>query len=256
MPCSWRNAGAGIVLLAALSALDAHGAEAAWQVTPRIEHSQVEVNGNGGTWDAWGVTVTRRDGTSGIGAALGRQERNGLADDELHLSASTRLGGWDASAALQRTVDPDFLPEWGYQVQVERGAGRHRRAGAGYRRLQFADSSVHLVSAHMTFHRGNDEYGIEYRLGRNAVLDHDIRVLQLRAAWLRGRNRVGAYLAHGDYLFDALGVRGAEGEGWSATLALARDVTPSTTVRWELGAGGEADSFRQRTMALSVQYRP
>lgn len=229
----------------------------AWQVTPRVERSDVVVNGVDGRWDAWSVAVARDAGAGQrVSASVGRQDRNGLTDEELHLAASGRAAGWDATATVRHSPEAVFLPEWGYQVQVERAAGRHRRAGAGYQRMRFAASSVHLASAHVTFYRGDDEFAVEYRAGRNAVLDHDIRVLQLRAALLRGRNRFAAYLAHGDYLFDALGIPGGQGEGWSANVGYTRAVGPSTHLRVDLGAGGESDAFRQRTIAISVQYSP
>lgn len=245
LACLWAGAAA------------AAGSTPAWQWTPRVEHSQVEVNGRDGRWDAWSLTLAHTTAPGeGLSASVGRQDRNGFSDDEVQVSAWQRLGAWDATATLQSSPDALFLPEWGYQLQVERAAGERRRAGGGYRRLQFRDSSVQLVSAHMNFYRGDDELGVEYRLGRNAVLDHDIRVLQVRASRLRGPNQVALYLTRGDYLFDALGIPGGEGEGWSASLAFARALTPSTTLRWELGAGGESDTFRQRSIAVSVQYRP
>lgn len=259
MQRSRRKTAAGLGLLACLSAGGAWaaGPAATWSVTPRVEHSQVSINGNDGRWDAWSLSLARAQGPGrGIAATIGRQDRDGLSDDELHLSAHGRFGAWDASASVQSSPGPVFLPEWGYQLQVDRAAGANRRAGLGYRRLQFNDSSVHLGSAQMTFYRGDDELGVEYRLGRNAVLDHDIRVLQVRGAMLRGANRYGIYLARGQYLFDALGIPGGEGDGWSANVAYARDLTPRTTLRWELGAGGESDSFRQRSIAVSLQYRP
>lgn len=259
MQRKWHKTAAGLGLLTCLCAGGAWAAEpaATWSVTPRIEHSQVSINGNDGQWDAWSLSLARAQGPGrGMAATLGRQDRNGLSDDELHLSAHERFGAWDASASVQVSPDPVFLPEWGYQLQVDRAAGTNRRAGLGYRRLQFNDSSVHLGSAQMTFYSGDDEFGVEYRLGRNAALDHDIRVLQVRAAMLRGANRFGLYLARGQYLFDALGIPGAEGDGWSASAAYARDLTSKATLRWELGAGGESDSFRQRSIAVSLSYRP
>lgn len=256
---SLRSTLTGFGLITCLCTTDAFadGTPATWQVIPRVEHSDVTVNGNEGRWDAWSVGVAR-DTAPGqrLATTLARQDRNGLVDDEVHLSASGRMGAWDASAAVQFSPDPIYLPQWGYQLQVDHAAGRNRRAGVGYRRLRFNDSSVHLGSAQMTFHRGDDEFGVEYRFGRNAALDHDIRVVQLRAAMLRGRNRFGVYLARGDYLFDALGIPGGDGDGWSANLAFARAVTPSTTLRWEAGAGGEADTFRQRSIAVSLHYSP
>ena len=256
---SLRSPLTGLGLFAYLCTTDAcaNEAPAAWQVVPRVEHSQVTVNGNDGRWDAWSVGVTRETGPGQrFAASLGRQDRNGLVDDEVHLSGSRRLGAWDATAAVQFSPDSVFLPEWGYQLQADRAAGHNRRAGVGYRRLRFDESTVHLGSAHMTLYRGDDELGIEYRFGRNAALDHDIRVVQLRATMLRGRNRFGVYLARGDYLFDALGIPGGDGDGWSANLAFARAITPSTTLRWEAGAGREADTFRQRSIAVSLQYSP
>lgn len=229
----------------------------AWQLTPRIEHSQVTVNGNDGQWDAWSLAVAHVAASgSRIEGTIGRQDRNGLSDDELHLSTYARAGAWDATASVQISPDAHFLPEWSYELDVDRGVAAHVRAGAGYRRMQFDASSVNLVSTHATFYRGDDEWGVEYRFGRNAELDHDIRVLQAHAALLRGRNRFGAYLARGDYLFDALGIAGGSGRGWSATVAFARSLSPSTTLRVEAGAGGEADTFRQRTVAVSLQYSP
>lgn len=254
-----RRFAAALAVLAGLGPGAAWADEppATWAVSPRVEYSDVEVNGNDGRWEAWSLAAERSAGAgSTMRAAIGRQDRNGLTDDELHLGASGRAGDWHANASVQLSPDPVFLPEWGYQVQLDRAAGVNRRAGAGYRRLRFRDSSVHLASAHMTFYRGDDEFGVEYRFGRNAVLDHDIRVVQLRAALLRGRNRFGVYLAQGDYLFDALGVPGGDGAGWSATMAFARSITPSTLVRLEAGSGRESDTFRQQSIALSVHYRP
>jgi YaiO family outer membrane protein len=259
MCASWPETLTAVALAGCLwaEAAPARASDVAWQVTPRIEHSEVKVNGNEGQWDVWGVAVARGTGSGErVEAAVARHDRNGLVDDELQLTVDTRAGAWGAVAAIQLSTDADFLPEWGYRLQLDRAAGANRRAGVGYRRLQFAASSVNLGSAHMTFYRGDDELGIEYRLGRNAALDHDIRVLQVRASMLRGRNRVGVYLARGDYLFDALGIPGGNGSGWSANFAFARTITPSTTLRWELGAGGETDTFRQRSIALSLQYSP
>lgn len=245
---------AGLLLAGAATAAEP---TPAWQWVPRVEHSEVEVNGNDGRWDAWSLSLVRDTAPGeGLQATVARQERNGLADDELQFSAYGRAGDWGATATVQLSPDPVFLPEWGYQVLVDRAAGANRRAGAGYRRLQFNESRVHLGSAQMTFYRGDDEVGFEYRFGRNAALDHDIRVVQLRAATSRGANRFGVYLARGDYLFDALGIPGGEGDGWSANVACARELSPKATLRWELGAGGESDSFRQRSIALSLQYRP
>lgn len=259
MRTSWPEALPGVALIACLwaGAAPAQDAGAAWQVVPRVEHSDVAVNGNDGQWDVWSLAAARSAGPGRrIEGSVARHDRNGLTDDEFRLSAGTRVGAWDATAAVQVSPDADFLPESGYEVQVDRAAGANRRAGVGYRRLRFDASSVNLGSAHMTFYRGNDELGVECRFGRNATLDHDIRVLQVRAAILRGRDRFAVYLARGDYLFDALGIPGGDGSGWSANVAYARAITPSTTVRWELGAGGETDTFRQRTMAVSLQYSP
>lgn len=260
---SLRNSCTSFCLVACLVAclcagtVSADEAGATWQVVPRAEHSHVTVNGNDGEWNAWSLGLARDSGAGRrFAATIARQDRNGLSDDELHVSASARAGAWDATATVQISPDPVFLPEWGYHVQVERAAGANRRAGVGYRTLQFNDSRVHLRSAHATFYRGDDELGIEYRVGRNAALDHDIRVLQARAAMIRGRNRFAVYVARGDYLFDALGIPGGDGDGWSANVAYARAITPSTTLRWELGAGGEADTFRQRSVAVSLHYSP
>ncbi len=217
----------------------------------------MEVNGNDGQWDSLSLAFERATAPGElVRASIGRQDRNGVTDSELHLAAYGRSGEWNASASVQSSPDPVFLPEWSYQLQVDRAIGGNRRAGAGYRRLQFNDSSLYLWSTHMTLYRGDNELGVEYRFGRNAALDHDIRVLQLRAVTFRDRNQLGVYLAHGDYLFDALGIPGGAGRGWSATLAFARTLTQSTTVRLEVGAGAEEDSFRQQTIAISLQYRP
>lgn len=246
------------LLLCLLSAAAVAGEpHSIWQVTPRIEHSQVVVNRNAGQWDAWSVELAHATAPGDwLRASFGRQTRNGFSDSELHLSADWRLGAWNASTSVQASPDPVFLPRWAYQADVDHAIGRNSRAGAGYRQMQFNDSSVQLWSTHATFYRGDDELGVEYRFGRNAVLDHDIRVLQVRAVKVSGRNQLAVYLARGDYLFDALGIPGGQGSGWSATFAFAHAVTSSTTVRWELGAGGEADVFRQRSFAVSVQYRP
>ena len=64
------------------------------------------------------------------------------------------------------------------------------------------------------------------------------------------------YLAEGDYLFDALGLPGGSGSGWSANLAFARALTPNATIRLEAGQGVESDTFRQRSFAVSVRYTP
>lgn len=253
------NARPGIALLACLASatVSAADAPATWQVSPRVEHSQVVVNGNDGQWDAWSLALARTAGPGRrLEATVAREDRNGNADTLLQLAANGRAGGWATTAAVQLSPDPVFLPRWGYEVQADHPAGRNRSAGAGYRHLRFNDSSVDLWSTHMTFYRGDDELGVEYRFGRNDVLDHDIRVLQLRGAMLRGRNRFGLYLARGDYLFDALGIPGGQGRGWSANAAYARALTPTTTLRWELGTGSEADVFRQRSIAMSVQYSP
>ena len=245
------------LLVAAAWGAPAAAQDVAWQVTPRVERSDVSVRGNDGRWDAWSVVAARVAGPGQqVGASLARQDRNGRVDDELQLFASGRRGGWGASASIQASTDPVFLPRWGYQLQVDRSVGRNRSAGLGYRTLRFNGSRVHLGSAHMVFYRGDDELGVEYRFGRNAALDHDIRVVQARAVMFRGRNRLGLYLARGDYLFDALGIPGGDGAGWAAHAAFARSITPTTTLQWEVGAGGEADVFRQRSIAVSVRYSP
>ncbi|WP_027082756.1 YaiO family outer membrane beta-barrel protein [Lysobacter sp. HA18] len=257
MAPSSRNARSTVALVACLwaGAASAQAVEATWHVVPRIEHSNVTINGNDGRWDVWSIAGGRSTQAGNwFDAAVARQDRNGLVDDEAQLSAGTRIGAWDTSATVQVAPDANFLAQWGYELRAERAAGANRRAGLGYRRLLFKDSSVNLASAHATFYRGDGEFGVDYRFGRNPQLDHDIRVLQLHGVTQSGRNQLGVYVAGGDYLFDALGIPGGSGSGWSANVAYARTITQSTRIRFELGEGRETDTFRQHLIAISLQY--
>jgi hypothetical protein len=110
------------------------------------------------------------------------------------------------------------------------------------------------VPSYVTFYPGNDELAVPYLIGNNAAPDHDIRVLQVRSLAFRGKYQTSAYLAHGNYIFDVLGLPGASGSGWSATLAFAPALTNKTALRLELGQGVESDTFPQQSFAVSLRY--
>ena len=256
-----RNpASAGLLAALALLPLQALAgtAEADWQVTPRIEHSDVVINGRDAQWRSQALTVERAAAPGdAVFATLERQQRDGVSDDSLQLGIYRRFGQWNALAQAQITPDADFLPGRTYEVQADRAIAPNLRAGLGYRRLDFSHGDIGIWSPQIAYYRGDDEFALAYKVGRNDTLDHDIRIVQLRALKAVGRNRVGVYLARGDYLFDALGLPGGGGSsGWSANLAYAHALNARATLRVELGRGSEADSFRQDSLAVSLQYRP
>ena len=253
---------ASAALLAALAFLplqalaDTDGSE--WQVSPRVEYSDVVINGRDAQWRSHGVTLERSTAPgNAVFATLERQQRDDVSDDSLQVGVYRRFGQWNALAQAQITPDADFLPERTLEVQADRAVAPNLRAGLGYRRLDFSHSDIGIWSPQLAYYRGDDEFALAYKIGRNDTLDHDIRIVQLRALKAVGRNRVGVYLARGDYLFDALGLPGGGGSsGWSANLAYAHALNARATLRVELGRGMEADSFRQDSLAVSLQYRP
>ncbi len=256
MPKPVAAASLAALLLAPPHAL-AEPAAAAWQVTPRIEYSDVVINGRDAQWRSTGVTVERATAPGdAVFATLERQDRDGTGDDSLQLGVYRRFGDWNAFAQAQVTADADFLPERTFEVQADRAVAPNLRAGLGYRRLDFSHGEIGIWSPQLALYRGDDEYALAYKIGRNDTLDHDIRIVQLRALKAVGRHRLGVYLARGDYLFDALGLPGGGGSGWSANLAYAHALNERATLRVELGRGSETDSFRQDSLAVSLQYRP
>lgn len=256
MPKAATAAAMAALLLLPLPAMAEPGA-AGWRVTPRIEHSDVVINGRDAQWRSAGVTVERATALGdAVFATLERQDRDGTSDDSLQVGAYRRFGDWNAFAQAQITPDADFLPERTFEVQADRAVAPNLRAGLGYRRLDFSHSDIGIWSPHIAYYRGDDEYALAYKIGRNDSLDHDIRIVQLRALKAVGRHRLSVYLARGDYLFDALGLPGGGGSGWSANLAYAHALNERATLRVELGRGSEADSFRQDSLTVSLQYRP
>lgn len=230
---------------------------ATWHVTPRLEHSDVSVNGNDRDWNVASVTVDRQLGAgASVFAVIQRQQRDAASDSGAQLGGYGRFGDWNTLLTAELAPGADFMPVWAFEAQADRRVGGNRRAGLGYRRMSFSETNIGIWSPYMTFQRGNDELSVSYRFGRNAALDHDIRVVQVRAVAFRGKNQFGAYLARGDYLFDALGIPGGEGSGWSAYLALGHALTSKATLRLEVGKGAEADSFRQQSLAVSLRYSP
>jgi len=228
-----------------------------WQVTPRAEYSRVQVNGIDADWSTAELRVQRALGTRHTLFGLAQQQRRGdQGDRAFQLGAYSRFGQWSTLVFGQYTGSPEFLPEWSFEAQADRPAGRNRRAGLGFRRLEFSDTTIDIWSPYMAFYRGVDELSVSYRVGHNPRLDHDIRIFQLRARLPRGANEYAFYLARGDYIFDALGIAGADGAGWSATVAWVRELNAQFSLRMELGAGRESDSFRQRNIALSLQFIP
>ena len=229
-----------------------------WRLTPRIEYSDVAINGRDAQWRSNGLSIERTSAPGDtVFAVLERQDRDGVSDQNLQFGAYRRFGDWNAFAQLGFAPGADFLPECTYEVQADRTVATNLRAGLGYRRLEFSHSDVDIWSPQLAYFRGDDEYALAYKIGRNDTLDHDIRILQLRALRAVGRHRVGLYLARGDYLFDALGLPGAGGgSGWSANLSYAHALNERATLRVELGRGAEADSFRQDSLAVSLQFRP
>lgn len=252
-----KPASAALLAALVLSPLQAM-AEADWQVTPRIEHSDVVINGRDAQWRSHGVTFERASAPGdAVFATLERQQRDDVSDDSLQLGVYRRFGQWNALAQAQITPDADFLPERTFEVQADRAVASNLRAGLGYRRLDFSHSDIGIWSPQLAYYHSDDEFALAYKIGRNDTLDHDIRIVQLRALKAVGRHRIGVYLARGDYLFDALGLPGGGGSsGWSANLAYAHALNARTTLRVELGRGTEADSFRQDSLAVSLQYRP
>src|SRR5574343_579166 len=78
------------LLLAPPHAL-AEPAAAAWQVTPRIEYSDVVINGRDAQWRSTGVTVERATAPGdAVFATLERQDRDGTGDDSLQLGVYRR----------------------------------------------------------------------------------------------------------------------------------------------------------------------
>jgi len=228
-----------------------------WEVTPRVEYSDVTINGNQGQWRSYSLMIARQLGEGeSVFASVQRQQRNGDSDSGLQVGGYARLAEWDAMALVEANPGAGFLPRWAFTLKADHAASSNSRAGLGYRRLQFDASQIDIWSPYVTFYRGNDELGVSYLIGNNAALDHDIRVLQVRALVFRGKNQLGAYLAHGDYIFDALGLPGGSGSGWSATVVVARALTDRTTLRIELGKGTESSTFRQQSFALSLRYSP
>jgi len=228
-----------------------------WHVTPRLEHSAVTVNGNEVEWNSASFTVDRAlgDGASCF-AGVQWQQRNNTSDAGVQLGGTRRIGEWKTAVAAELSPGADFLPTWALEVQADREVGKNLRGGLGARRMSIANTHITLWSPYVTYYRGNDEFGVAYRSGRNAGLDHDIRVLQLRAVATRGNNQFGAYLARGEYLFDALGVPGGQGSGWSAYIAVGHALTRKARLRMEVGQGSESRIFRQRSVALSFRYSP
>lgn len=263
MPCVLRNTATRWLLTglqaAALSPGVARAAEgdAPWRITPRIEYSSVKINDNEGQWRTTSIMLERRlgDGES-VFASVQRQRRNEASDAGLQLGGYARIAGWNAMALVEQNPGATFLPQQAYEVQLDHGAGLNRRVGLGYRKLRYRAGDIAIWSPQMTFYRGNDELGISYRVGRNAELDHDIRVLQLRALAIRERNQFGAYLARGNYIFDALGIPGTSGSGWSANLTFSRTLTSKAAIQMEIGQGMESDTFRQRSLGVSLRYSP
>ncbi|MEO6226529.1 MAG: YaiO family outer membrane beta-barrel protein [Thermomonas sp.] len=231
--------------------------EPSWEVTPRFEYSDVTINDNEGQWMSSSLTIARHlnEGKS-VFASVQQQQRNGTSDSGLQVGGYARIADWNAMALVEANPGASFLPRWAFSAQADHATSSNSRAGIGYRRLQFNDSEIDIWSPYVTFYRGNDELAVSYLVGNNAALDHTIRVVQVRALAIRGKHQISAYLAHGDYIFDALGLPGASGSGWSATLAFARALTNKTTLRLELGKGVESDTFRQQSFAVSLRYSP
>lgn len=228
-----------------------------WEVTPRFEYSDVTVNGNAGQWRSASLRIDHHLGEGeSVFAQLQRQQRNGAGDSGLQAGGYARIAQWNAMGLVEANPGASFLPRWALTVQADHATSSNSRAGLGYRRLQFDASQIDIWSPYVTFYRGNDELAVSYLIGNNAALGHDIRVLQLRALAFRGRNQFGAYLAQGDYIFDALGLPGGSGSGWSATLVFARALTDRTTLRLELAKGAESKTFRQQSFAVSLRYSP
>ncbi len=262
-----RNPGNGLLrgwlfallLAAAVVPSAASGQEriTSWEVTPRFEYSDVTINGNEGQWSSVSLTIARQLGEGeSVFASVQRQQRNAASDSGVQVGGYARIAEWNAMVLVEANPGASFLPRWAFNVQADHATTSNSRAGLGYRRLQFNDSEIDIWSPYVTFYRGNDEFAVSYLVGNNAALDHAIRVVQVRARAIRGKHQVSAYLAHGDYIFDALGLPGASGSGWSATLAFARALTNKTTLRLELGRGMESDTFRQQSFAVSLHYNP
>lgn len=228
-----------------------------WWLRPRAEFSSVRVAGVAGSWRQSGLDLERHFASGHrLFAGYLRQSRGALDDDAVRVGGTLARGAWQFHGAVQASGSPTFLPRHALDLGAERRVAPGLRAGLGYRRLDFRAGAIGIWSPQLTWNRGDDEYGVTYLNGSNPGPDHAIRIVQLRAVKFWDATQFGAYLAHGDYIFDALGIPDGDGRGWSATLTMARRIHRRLDLRVELSAGAETGGFRQHAIGLALGYSP
>lgn len=247
------------VLAAALLAATTFGpsparAEGSWYGEARTEPSAVNLGGTPSTWWTNRLQAGTREEAGALFLAAESQTRDSGTDVSVSGGGHRRLGAWTLSGEAGAGIDALFVPRLALEARVARIVAGTLVAQLGYRYLDFPTSTVSIVSPSASYYFPRGWVELRFDAGRNASLDHDIRVAVLSGRWDgKGSLSAGGGAAYGDFLYDALGVPGPGGRGWNVHVFGEVRLDPRSTLRLDLAAGQEEPSFRQRTLGLAFR---
>lgn len=227
-----------------------------WFLQHRFENTSTKIDSQTYDWQSSLIQAGYRfNQHDAIVAIIDRQSRGSLTDTSSEINLYKGIDDWQGQFQVQHSDNPHFIPKHSISAQLQREIGKDFYFGFKYREMRFTDSTVTLLSPIASYYHGNYEYNLEYDIGRNEALQHNIRIAQFNIISTNKNFSYGLRTAFGKNLFDTNGIIGSSQSGWSASLFYKKKIYSHWTMGLEFLAGSESEHFTQKSTAISLQYQ-
>lgn len=219
------------------------------------EFSPVEIGGANVTWQvAHLATGVQRDGQFGWTAAVDRQQRGSLFDVSFGASGFRRIGAWTVFGSGAVVDSPHFLYQRSLEGELSRSVVGTLVAHAGYRHLEFPDSTVRILQPGLSWYFARGVIETRGFLVRNLTARTDnVSVLVRGTVAATSRVRVTTGFTRGARIFDVSTLPNTNADAWVAFGSVGLAMSPQWNVVLGIGGAHEDPFFSQRTVSLRLR---
>ena len=194
------------------------------------------------------------DGRSGWNLNVERQQRDRLVDWGGLARGFRRTGNWTVSGGIGLGADASFSYRRSFEGEVARTVAGSLVAHGGYRYLEFATATVHLIQPAVTLYLPRGDIGARYFIVRN-----DTRATTTGALLVQGtvsahrRLELGGGGAFGERIFDIASLSTPDAAAWVGFAFAHFNASPHWGIDVGVGRAHEDPLFSQGTLTLGVR---
>ena len=217
--------------------------------------SPVQIGGANVTWQVAHLAAgVQQDGQFGWMATADRHQRGSLFDLSVGASGFRRMGAWTMFGSGAFVDSPHFLYRRSLEGELSRSLIGTLVAHAGYRHLEFPDSTVRILQPGLSWYFARGVLETRGFFVRNMTTRTDNASVLVRGTVdATSRVRVMTGFARGARIFDVSTLTNTDADAWVAFGSVRFDVAPQWGVELGIGGAHEDPFFSQRTMSIRLR---